>query len=200
MTCSCQQRARQETMDAAARAATRRCRQTGFQLRCTVARTWRIVPRSRVLTVICLLPPWGAIPAPPARQVVDKSVTLCQLKRSLVSAFALQIAGCILSSWTSGRNRRDFAATVLASNCHYRGLLLRTILALGLLRSQEPQNGHGRSSVQIRLPPSLPRLRPASGHIKRTAVSSSLLYLANTGRGYNCNCINGQAQKMVWLP
>ena len=107
MTCSCQQRARQETMDAAARAATRRCRQTGFQLRCTVARTWRIVPRSRVLTVICLLPPWGAIPAPPARQVVDKSVTLCQLKRSLVSAFALQIAGCILSSWTSGRNRRD---------------------------------------------------------------------------------------------
>ena len=62
------------------------------------------------------------------------SVTLYPLKGRLVSAFALRISGFILSSWTSGRNRRDFAARVIASICHYGGLLPRTIPALGLLR------------------------------------------------------------------
>ena len=33
------------------------------------------------------------------------------------------IPGCILSSWTSGRNRRDFAVRAIASIRHYEGLL-----------------------------------------------------------------------------
>ena len=67
---------RQETMDAAVRDATRRCRQTGFQLRCIVCS----VHLENCAKIACSggdlpLAAMGAIPAPPTRQVVDKIAT-----------------------------------------------------------------------------------------------------------------------------
>ena len=97
-------------------------------------------------TEVHLLPPWCArvlfpLPQPGVCSRHDghwETVTLCPKKKKkgwFLPLLCSVLPGCILSSWTSGRNRRDCAARPIACICRYGGLLPRTILALGLLRS-----------------------------------------------------------------